>query len=544
MRSLVWLAAFGLALAQLGCSASSDGDQPAGAADAGVRDPGPAVLDTGSDEDAGAEGSEAACVPEGEFGAPQLGKACTDTSECGEGICVLGVCSVCATLHENPTRCPSDCCAPDDEACAIASGRCVQAGDCDGDKVPNEEEASRGLSAYDPDSDKDGVRDGMDNCPAVANAGQSDVDQDGSGDNCDGSCVPDCEGRSCGPDGCGGVCGACSQATVCRDGGCVERSCEPECPLAECGDGPCGGAESVASCPQDCGPGGFSYVAPGELLMGSPETEPQRTAGEGPERTVRITQGFWLKTTEVTQGEWRELMGENPSDFQACGDDCPVDRVSWWESLAYCNELSRRDGLAECFDLQGCTEPAPGEGMQCTGLKVDANDENPLLCEGYRLPTEAEWEHAARAGTTTALYNGALTNTECSPVDEALDVIAWYAGNSHATYAGAYDCSPWGCLSLCGPHPVGTKAPNPWGLHDMSGGVWEWAWDGYDRSYYSTRPDPDADPLGPSGEPHRVVRGGAWLTAAHRCRSATRNWHSPNERNLGVGFRPARSVPR
>ncbi len=239
----------------------------------------------------------------------------------------------------------------------------------------------------------------------------------------------------------------------------------------------------------------------------------------------------------------------NPSYFSSCGDECPVETVNWWESLAYCNALSRAENLDECYELTGCGTKKPGEDMECTGVTVTATDGNLLLCEGYRLPTEAEWEYAARAGSTTAFYNGPITNPARSPLEENLDKIGWYGGNSTATYAGAYDCSGWfDGADKCGPQPVGRKDANAWGLRDMSGNVYEWAWDWYKVDYYQDRVTAlaggaDVDPLGHSSGSGRVQRGGSWNIGALYCRSAFRVRDVPGNRgNSYLGLRPARSA--
>ena len=253
-------------------------------------------------------------------------------------------------------------------------------------------------------------------------------------------------------------------------------------------------------------PKGWSLIESGSFQMGSPSNEAERKMDEGPVHSVTISRSFLLKKTEVTQGEWRSLMGkdQNPSHFSKCGDECPVENVNWWESLAYCNALSRTEGFEECYILSGCNDKKAGEGMECHSAKFKGTG-----CKGYRLPTEAEWEYAARAGSSGMYYM------------ENLDHIAWYDGNS------GYE-----------PHPVGQKIPNGWGLYDMLGNVHEWTWDWYDN--YAD--NPDTDPLGATTGRFRVNRGGSWHSRACLCRSAFRSYDEPDSRYLFVGFRVARSL--
>jgi formylglycine-generating enzyme required for sulfatase activity len=266
--------------------------------------------------------------------------------------------------------------------------------------------------------------------------------------------------------------------------------------------------------------------------MGSPSSELGRDGDEGPQRTVTLTRSFVIGKYEVTQGEFESLMGYNPSNFKSCGANCPVESVSWHEAVAYLNALSKSRGLEECFDCTGS-----GSSVICT-VKSQYSGQNYYNCKGYRLPTEAEWEFAYRAGTSTAFYNGDITKTDCG-LDPNLDKIGWYCGNSTVTYAGCRDLSGYGGPKCAGTHPAGGKQANAWGLHDMAGNVWEWVYDWYQDSYNNL---PATDPVGPSTGSYRVDRGGCFGSYAQYCRAADRNRDSPPGRFSYVGFRFLRSL--
>jgi formylglycine-generating enzyme len=189
---------------------------------------------------------------------------------------------------------------------------------------------------------------------------------------------------------------------------------------------------------------------------------------------------FQLSVFPVTQSWYAQVTGQRPSSAQ--GDRLPVEGVSWEDAVRFCDALSRREGLRPAYHFDLDTETV--------GWDASA--------DGYRLPTEAEWEHACRAGTTGPRYG-------------ELDEVAWYQGNSDGRT-----------------HPVGGKRPNAWGLYDMLGNVWNWCWDVYDAEVYGA---------------YRVLRGGGWADEHWSCRASVRRRSHPTFRIDDVGFRIARSVP-
>jgi formylglycine-generating enzyme required for sulfatase activity len=235
-------------------------------------------------------------------------------------------------------------------------------------------------------------------------------------------------------------------------------------------------------------------VPAGGFMMGSPTSEENRDSDESQHR-VEITQGFYLSATEVTQAQYELVMGSNSSKFK--GVDRPLERVSWLDAVQFCNKLSVREGLAPAYRISG------------SSVTWDA------MANGYRLPTEAEWEYACRAGTATAYHTGG------SEADLAR--AGWYSGN-----AGSET------------HPVGKKAPNAWGLYDLHGNVWEWCWDWYGEYGSGTQ----RDPQGAADGSERVIRGGSWRNDARHCRSANRGRDDPSDAGDNLGFRVARSSAR
>ena len=303
-------------------------------------------------------------------------------------------------------------------------------------------------------------------------------------------------------------------------------------------------------------------VCPGSAVMGSPGREcagdcrcgetagrcvdercpaqgclgvdPWGAPDEGPQHKVTVSEPLLVKRTEVTQAQWtamrwRGLEALNPSAFRLGGlrgcrsEPCPerpVESLTWYEALAWCNWRSEQDGLEPCYRLQECAE-RPGWGLTCA--VAAAEHAPPQRCPGYRLPTEAEWERAARAGTATDTSAGALLDDDCAPGTPALSEVAWAVCN-----AGART------------HVVGTLDPNPWGLHDLHGNVAEWCWD-----WYGEYPrEPIDDPAGPSAGSRRVARGGGWASESASLRSASRAKYAPDKGSPHVGFRPVRTVAR
>ena len=237
-------------------------------------------------------------------------------------------------------------------------------------------------------------------------------------------------------------------------------------------------------------PDGFVRVEGGTFTMGSPANEPGRRDNEGPQRQITVS-SFYMGKYEVTQKEYQEVMGKNPSYFK--GDNLPVEMVTWFDAVEYCNKRSQREGLTPAYTING------------TSVTWNRN------ANGYRLPTEAEWEYACRAGTTTAYNTGASISNN----------TGWYDANSSNTT-----------------HPVGQKPANAWGLYDMHGNVWEWCWDRF-GSYPSGA---QTDPIGASSGSICVLRGGGWGNLAQYARSASRISGNPGVRYYNLGFRVARNA--
>ncbi|MFH1132602.1 MAG: formylglycine-generating enzyme family protein [Pseudomonadota bacterium] len=256
--------------------------------------------------------------------------------------------------------------------------------------------------------------------------------------------------------------------------------------------------------------GTFVTISAGTFTMGSPPSEACRGSNET-QHQVTLTNDFEISKYEVTQQEFQALMGYNPSYFLSCGNDCPVEQVNWHQAAAYCNALSTQKGYSQCY---ACTGGGPS--ITCSEA-LAYSGQNIYRCSGYRLPTEAEWEYAYRAGTTTAFYSGGITS--CSSDLNAND-IGWYVANSGGKT-----------------HPVGLKQANTWGLYDMAGNAWEWCHDWY-GTYGSSAA---TDPWGTSISSGRVLRGGTWKYNAKFMRAASRYLNNPPIHSDWIGFRPCRT---
>src|SRR5208337_1022563 len=245
-------------------------------------------------------------------------------------------------------------------------------------------------------------------------------------------------------------------------------------------------------------------IEPGSFLMGTTkeqidqllrlfrDSEREGFDAEQPQHPVKIMRPFFLGTHLVTQGQYKAIMGSTPSHFKG-SDDLPVGNVSWLDAVNFCNKMSDKDKRTPFYRING-TDVADVGG------------------KGYRLPTEAEWEYACRAGSATLFPFG----------DDAgkLGEHAWYSSNSQSKT-----------------HHVGQKPPNVSGLCDLLGNVWEWCADWYDEKYYAA--SPAADPPGASGASLRVFRGGSWYLNAGYCRPAYRSRSEPESRDSTLGFRVA-----
>lgn len=281
-------------------------------------------------------------------------------------------------------------------------------------------------------------------------------------------------------------------------------------------------------------------VSGGSFIMGSNVIEKGRMTDEH-QHKVKVP-NFFMGKYEVTQAQYLAVTGSNPSVFAACGPTCPVTNVSWIDAIKFCNTLSEKAGLPPYYTIDGS--------------KATANNTN-----GYRLPTEAEWEYAARATTATMVYAGDMNEVTPNNCPE-LGNVATYSGNSCVTWTvdtAAFDCSTLTDKQMpcnkCGIHPVGEKKPNAFGLYDMIGNVWEWCFDFYGNYFPELEGQDETmetvnktnltseldNPQGAASGRVRVRRGGAWNTSVKICRAAKRSNKGATAKDNAIGFRVCRN---
>jgi formylglycine-generating enzyme required for sulfatase activity len=339
-----------------------------------------------------------------------------------------------------------------------------------------------------------------------------------------------------------------------------------------------GGWTTAASCAWSCDEDYFLLngachaswvaVAAASFWVGTPDgacptgypsesciAEPGRNTASGANEQlhyVTLSRSYEIAAREVTQADFESVLGFNPAHFgpngagTECGSSCPVESVSFYDALAYANELSVREGRDLCYVLSdvvcqdstsvgtsylSCMNGVSG-GIKSATLTITAGT-NAFDCTGYRLPSESEWEYAARAGSLSAFYpstgnDGTISVTTANTLDPNATQIAWYDYNAN------------------GPAPVATLEANAWGLFDMSGNVWEWCWDkGFENYESGTVSSPLLDPDG-SGSPltatYHVRRGGSWNSDVTRVRSGRRGYLLGGNFNNELGFRLARTL--
>jgi sulfatase modifying factor 1 len=322
--------------------------------------------------------------------------------------------------------------------------------------------------------------------------------------------LEDCSRNECG--GCGPLtlplgraCDPCVEVrALCGEDGQSSCAPSPRClaacvDAAECAGGDCSNGR--------CVPAGLVWVPPGEVQVALHGGE---AFGAEVVQPARITVGLLVMPHEVTQLEWVTWIGNEPWAARDCPLQCPVERVTWFEALVYANVRSLVDGLAPCYYApDGVTAYEIGDALLQESVRWPLG----VQCEGWRLPTEAEWEHLARAGSERA----------------------WGCGDDEGCLAevARYD------LTLEeGPQAVGALLPNAWGLYDTLGNVSEWCWDWYE----ALTETPKTDPVGPAGGALRVFRGGSFYNDAEELRPGFRNASAPGLRDDGRGFRLVRSV--
>ena len=263
-------------------------------------------------------------------------------------------------------------------------------------------------------------------------------------------------------------------------------------------------------------PEGMAWIEAGTFTMGSPEDEPNRSTTENREaqHQVTLTSGFYMGKYLVTQEQYEAVIGTNPSYFE--GVNLPVEQVSWYDAVEFCNALSAEEGLAPYYNVDK-TQEDPDNTSSSDTLKwlVTVNS----AANGYRLPTEAQWEYACRAGTTAVFNTGDNITTDQANYNGNYP----YNGNPEGEYRETTT-------------EVGLFEPNAWGLYDMHGNVFEWCWDWY--AVYE--PEEQTDPSGAVSGAYRVFRGGSWYDSGRLLRSAYRDVTGPSLRGSALGFRLVR----
>ncbi len=249
-------------------------------------------------------------------------------------------------------------------------------------------------------------------------------------------------------------------------------------------------------------------IPSGRFYMGSHDSDEYLRNNESPQHKVLMTHNLFVGVYQVTQADFKQVMEYNPS-VSTENDACPVDSVTWFSALEFCNKMSDLEELPHYYELNGIKRRSNGS--------IERARVTTLGGEGYRLPTEAEWEYACRAGSISPWCFG----------DQVMDVgeYAWYYDNSGMET-----------------HPVGEKKPNAWGLCDFHGNIMEWCHDWYDEYYYQQRPDEEEDPAGPEDGIAKVLRGGAWQFGAEATRCAYRNSSSPDTASSVIGLRVCRNA--
>ena len=324
---------------------------------------------------------------------------------------------------------------------------------------------------------------------------------------------------NCGTDRTVSACGTCQAPEVCGGGG-ITNVCS---------------ACKHPTVTKNCDSTGWCKIPNGCFFMGSPTTEPCRgpVGSKETQHTVVLTHSFEIQATPVTRGQFQQEMGFSYTST-TCGSSCPMGMMGWYGAVAYCNALSKKKGLTSCYKATGSnklckntTECLTGESClnsKCVKYTMDSKFKGQGIynCLGYRLPTEAEWEYAYRAGTKTGLYNGELTT--CNGKDPLADKIAWFDKNSGKK-----------------PRSVMAKLPNLWGLYDMAGNVWELANDWYQPDLGSGTM---VNPIGSTFGSLLVAKGGAAYTTAGKARAATRVGFEPEKLSYNIGFRCVRTTSK